>query len=320
MKSLLFAACIGLGIMAGPASAQNRELQTLAESLASQIKERGLSPVAFTHFSNPEYGDAFSIFIVDRLSVLLTRGAPTFDVVARDRMEEALKEMNLSLASNFDSATFVKLGKQVGAKLLIRGSYTVQAGAATVSLVTQLLDVETGRIVGGELVELPYTGDIKTMLTPRASASPPSPSAASSSTATTPAAFQAQRAEARGIIFELTECAATAQRVRCKFRVTSPETDRSLRLGNSWSPRISSIFDQAGREYEMSEVSLGSSRERGQNAVVLMIVRDVPTAGEISFAVTSDVTTISLLTMWGAEDNDVDKTFSVQFRNVRPAR
>jgi TolB-like protein len=136
----------------------------LADSLAAQIKTKGKAPVAITSFVNSDYGSAFSNYVVDRLVVLLSKGNNDFDVVARDRVEETFKEMNLALARNYDSSTFAKVGKQLGAHSLIRGSYTVQSAAALVSIVAQIVDVETGRIIGGEVVETRLTGDLKAML------------------------------------------------------------------------------------------------------------------------------------------------------------
>ncbi|MGA2578475.1 MAG: hypothetical protein ABSH24_20875 [Bryobacteraceae bacterium] len=68
------------------------------------------------------------------------------------------------MGKNYDSSTFSRIGQQLGARELIRGSYTIQSFGATISIAAQLVDVETGRIIGGDLAELPYTGDIKAML------------------------------------------------------------------------------------------------------------------------------------------------------------
>ncbi len=149
-----------------PSSAQDAELKVLADSLIAQIKTKGKGPVAFTAFVNVDYGPTFSNFLVDRLVVLFSKGHNGFEVVARDRVEEAFKEMNLALAKNYDSSTFAKVGKQVGAHLLIRGSYTVQPASALVSIVAQIVDVETGRVIGGEVVKTRHTGDIIKMLSP----------------------------------------------------------------------------------------------------------------------------------------------------------
>jgi len=114
-------------------SAQDKELRALADNLTSQIKSRGKGPVAITSFVNVNYCPAFSIFLVDRLSILIARGNADFDVVTRDRVEEVFKEINLALGKNYDASTFAKIGKQLGTRSLIRGSYTVLNAGATAS-------------------------------------------------------------------------------------------------------------------------------------------------------------------------------------------
>ena len=120
-------------------SGQDKELRELADSLTSQVKSRGKGPVAITSFGDGSYCPAFSTYLVDRLSILMARGNTAFDVITRDRVEEVFKEINLSLGKNYDASTFAKIGKQLGTKSLIRGHYTVQAAAATVSLAAQIL-------------------------------------------------------------------------------------------------------------------------------------------------------------------------------------
>ena len=93
---------------------QDRELRDLAGSLASQIKAKGKGPAAITSFVNSEYGPAFNVFLVDRLNILLAKGNADFDVVTRDRVEEAFKEINLALGKNYDSSAFVQIGKHLG--------------------------------------------------------------------------------------------------------------------------------------------------------------------------------------------------------------
>ena len=146
-------------------SAQERELKELAASLTTQVKQRGKGPVAITSFvGGTSYCPAFSDYLVDRLNIFIVRENTDFDVVTRERVEEVFKEINLALGKNYDTTTFAKIGRQLGAKSLIRGSYTIQPAAATVSIAAQLLDVETGRIIGGDVAEIPYTGDIRTVL------------------------------------------------------------------------------------------------------------------------------------------------------------
>ena len=159
-------------LFVGQCRAQERELKDLAASLTAQVKQRAKGPVAVTSFIGGNgYCPSFSSYIVDRLNVFLVKGNTDFDVVTRERVEEVFKEINLALGKNYDAATFAKVGKQLGAKSLIRGSYTIQSLAATVSIAAQLLDIETGRIIGGDVIEIPYTGDLKATLNERQCAS-----------------------------------------------------------------------------------------------------------------------------------------------------
>jgi TolB-like protein len=158
-------------ILVAPCLSQERGLSELASSLSAQIKARVKGPVAVTSFLNTRadsYCPAFNRYLVDRLNILLVKGNSDFDVVTRDRVEEAFKEINLALAKNYDASTFAKIGKHLGAKALIRGSYTIQQQGATISIAAQLLDVESGRIVGGEVQELPLSADVKALLEPQA--------------------------------------------------------------------------------------------------------------------------------------------------------
>jgi len=278
----------------------------MATGLADQIAAKGSSPVAVTSFTNPDYGPAFSVFLVDRLNVLLVSSAKQFEVVTRDRIEDAFREINLALGKNYDAATFSKVGKAVGAKSLIRGSFAVMAAAAKVSVTVQILDVQTGRIIGGALADLPYTGDIKTMLTPLEGGGPASgPDAADSSIRTV------QQIEVNRFLFRLRQCSASRTAVTCKLTVTSPEQDRTIRFG-SYNGVHSSLFDQAGNEYELTHVMVGNKNGR---SVDTLLVRDVPVQAELTFNVTGNVTTISLLKIRGSGGNAF---LDIQFRNIRP--
>ena len=127
---------------------QDRGLIDLATSLSIQIKQHAQGPVAITSFLNTKAGSycpAFNNYLVDRLNILLAKANTDFVVVTRNRVEEVFKEINLALAKNYDSSTFAKIGRLLGAHALVRGSYTIQNQGATVSIATQLLDVESGR-------------------------------------------------------------------------------------------------------------------------------------------------------------------------------
>jgi TolB-like protein len=65
-----------------------------------------------------------------------------FRVVERDRIEEIIDELKLQSSDLADPATAVKVGKLVGAKRMVFGSYFDMMGTLRVD--TRLVDVETG--------------------------------------------------------------------------------------------------------------------------------------------------------------------------------
>jgi TolB-like protein len=283
--------------------AQEKQLRSLAADLAKQLSGTARSPVAITSFTNPDFGSAFSVFLVDRLNILLASAEPHFEVVDRSNTELAYREINLSLLRDYDATTFAKIGKRVGARVLVHGSYTVLEGGATVSVTAQILDVETGRIVGGALIDVPYTGDIKSMLT--------RPEGRTGADSAQPPVDQLL--ESHQFVFRLRRCTITRTAVTCKLTVTSPERDRYFRFGEY--DGITSMFDQNGIEYRASSVVIANKFD--SSGVNTLLVRDVTVQAEVSFTVNANVTTISLLRLRVA-DMDVRAAFDVQFRNIRP--
>jgi TolB-like protein len=264
--------------------------------------------VAVLSFTNPSYSPAFSTFLVDRLNILLASSHKQFDVVTRDRIEEAFHEINLALGKNYDASTFAKIGKAVGAKALVSGSYVVMQGNAKVSVTAQLLDVQTGRIIGGGFADIPYTGDVKTMLTPQ-ELSPGGPASGA-----LPA--QEQQSEVSGFVFRLKQCTASRTAVSCKFVVTSPEHDRHISAGIAGNGTIHSVmYDQGNGEYQLSQISMAN--KIGQGGVEAFLVRDVPTQVDLTFSVTTNVSNITLL-RFAVGDNDRNIVAVGEFRNIRP--
>lgn len=76
-----------------------------------------------------------------------------YTVVERQKLVLALKELNLGSTALADSATRLRIGRIMGARLMIFGAYQILAGHLRVDL--RMVDVETGRILktAGESVE-----------------------------------------------------------------------------------------------------------------------------------------------------------------------
>jgi TolB-like protein len=249
---------------------QDRGLSELASSLSAQIKARVKGPVAVTSFINTSGGSycpTFNRYLVDRINILLVKGNSDFDVVTRDRVEEVFKEINLALAKNYDASTFAKIGHHLGARALIRGSYTIQRQSATISIAAQLLDVESGRIIGGEVEELPLSADVSALLEPQACGGDV-PSSATARTISG-AASQGDSVRSRELIraaltkrsgsleVTLKGCKLNAEGLRCEALVTNLGEERQFCLvSKADSSLMSRIIDDSGHVKTPFRISL----------------------------------------------------------------
>ena len=66
-------------------------------------------------------------------------------VVERARIEEILAELSLTSSARFDRSNAARLGKLLGAKLLVLGSFFELAGSIRID--ARVVEVETGRVV-----------------------------------------------------------------------------------------------------------------------------------------------------------------------------
>lgn len=72
-------------------------------------------------------------------------------VIERGNLDRVLQEQKLQGTSDFDTATSAKVGKLLGATLIVTGAY--QKAATSVRLTARFVKVETGEIVGSAKVD-----------------------------------------------------------------------------------------------------------------------------------------------------------------------
>lgn len=83
------------------------------------------------------------LFASKVIEILVETG--DYEVVERQRLILALEELNLGTTAWVDESTRLKIGRMVGARLMVFGSYQVIAGQMRLDL--RLVDVESGRIL-----------------------------------------------------------------------------------------------------------------------------------------------------------------------------
>jgi len=73
------------------------------------------------------------------------------DIVERDRLEEILKEQKLQKSKGFDPSTATKVGKLLGAEIILTGAYFEMYGSFRID--ARFIDIETGEILKSEGVD-----------------------------------------------------------------------------------------------------------------------------------------------------------------------
>ena len=90
--------------------------------------------------ASPALGELLSSEILETI-----KQKGTYTVVERERLQLVLEELKLGTTSLVDESTRLRLGKLVGATLMVFGGY--QAIGDTVRLDVRLVEVESGRTI-----------------------------------------------------------------------------------------------------------------------------------------------------------------------------
>ncbi len=137
---------------------------TIDEALAAPsvgVRKR----VAVSNFESGSAPGKLGGGLTDMLSDALFN-TNRFIVLERDRLDEVMREQELTQTSRFDSATRAPLGELEGAELIIKGSVVkfeeqcrgaslllLSAKEACIGLNLRIIDVATGRVVNSTTVE-----------------------------------------------------------------------------------------------------------------------------------------------------------------------
>ena len=123
---LIIAGCASAPV-SGPTSPQSLAIWTLED-----LSLPGTVP--------PELAELLTAKVMETVE---TTG--TYPLVERERLLAILQELNLGSSQLADEATGLRIGRLVGAQLMLFGSYQVVAAQMRIDL--RLVDVETGRVI-----------------------------------------------------------------------------------------------------------------------------------------------------------------------------
>jgi TolB-like protein len=143
--------------------AYEREIKTLASTLAASISNHGKKVIAVVDFTDLQ-GNANELgrFVAEELSGDLIVAAKRFDVVDRNHLKSIIAENKFSMSGLVDPTTIKKLGKIVGADTLVTGTLTPFGDSIRISC--KAIDTATAKVIGVAKGDIAKTSAIANLL------------------------------------------------------------------------------------------------------------------------------------------------------------
>lgn len=126
---------------------------TATKDLNERTKDKNAKRVAILYFDNSG-GEASLDKLKKGLADMLITDLSNIrmlNIVERDKLEALLKEQKLNNTKEFDPSTASKLGKLLGAQIILIGGYFEMMGSLRID--ARFIDVETGKILKSDGVD-----------------------------------------------------------------------------------------------------------------------------------------------------------------------
>jgi TolB-like protein len=126
---------------------------TVTKELNERTKDKNAKRIAIIYFDNSGGDPAMNVLKKGLADMMITdlSNIRMLNIVERDKLEAILKEQKLNNSKEFDAGTASKVGKLLGAQIILTGSYFDLFGSIRVD--ARFIDVETGQILKSDGVE-----------------------------------------------------------------------------------------------------------------------------------------------------------------------
>lgn len=126
---------------------------TATKELNKRTKDVNAKRIAIIYFDNSGGEPSMDKLKKGLADMLITdlSNINMLDIVERDKLEAILKEQKLSNSKDFDPTTAAKVGKLLGAEIILTGGYFDMMGSLRID--ARFIDVETGKILKSDGVD-----------------------------------------------------------------------------------------------------------------------------------------------------------------------
>jgi TolB-like protein len=143
-------------IVSGDAELKNMSTTddlTATKDLNARTKDVNAKRVAIIYFENSSEDPTLNKLKKGLADMMITdlSNINMLNIVERDRLEAILKEQKFSKSSQVDPSTATKVGKLLGAQVILTGGYFEMMGSLRID--ARFIDVETGKILKSDGVD-----------------------------------------------------------------------------------------------------------------------------------------------------------------------
>lgn len=126
---------------------------TATKNLNERTKDANAKRLAIIYFDNSGGDPSLDKLKKGLADMLITdlSNVRMLDIVERDKLEAILKEQKLSATKEIDPNTAAKVGKLLGAEIILTGGYFEMLGSLRID--ARFIDVETGKIMKSDGVD-----------------------------------------------------------------------------------------------------------------------------------------------------------------------
>jgi TolB-like protein len=286
----------------------------LSNYIVDKIVLSGKKHVAVVDFVNVK-GIATDLgrFFAEEFTVKITGKKKGFLVIERNRLKPILKEYNLLEKGIINPQTAKEFGNFSGVDALVTGTLTPWENGIRVSV--KILDIESAAVLGAISGNITLTKEL--MAINGSNQKDVNRNSDGSKTSI-------EVVTAMKYTFKIFRCKLSGQQVICDLTITNNETyNRRFILNHSSTYGITSLFDNFGNEYGLTEAHIANSSNdfarRGytrKSSLKKVLIPGVETNLRLIFQGISDETTaVSTISIACASDRALNR-FRINLRNI----
>lgn len=263
---------------ASPLKAQNldREIETIIAPLIASISSQPVKNVAISDFTSLDgTSSELGKYLAEEFSFSLVNAKKSFIVIDRSRVSALLKENGLGNSGMMDPNTIAKLGKMKGIDAVIAGTLTSTGNS--LRLIIKVWNLETQGLMSAAKGDISKTPMIIELEGKGVSGGTTGVGTSYTPKTISPSTTSGPKFTKDNLVFEVTSCSQTGDRVECRVRVTSIGKD--VDISPNWPRRI---ISSTGNEYQLDEIKLGDKLNDTKSFVADVPVNCVFTASKVN--------------------------------------